>query len=226
MDAAANAIGTVIELRDIKFEKESAKHVQMLIDELNHRVKNTLATVQSIVWQALRGQDVSSRLREDIESRLIALARSHDLLTRKEWREADMCDIVHEALAPFGIGDSRADRFILDGESIQLCPKAALALAMAFHELATNAVKYGALSAETGHIVIVWKLQDDYLHLTWRESGGPSVEQPSKKGFGSKLIERGLAYELNGEVTQDFLPEGLQCRINFPWKKNTGEETT
>ncbi len=221
-DADARAIGTVIELRDIRLEKEHAKHVQMLIDELNHRVKNTLATVQSIVWQALRGQDAPPHIREAIETRLTALARSHDLLTRQEWRHADLVDIVHQAIQPFGFAEGRADRFNLEGASLQVVPKSALAIAMAFHELATNAVKYGALSTEAGRVLITWEPQNGHLNLTWREVGGPRVEEPSRKGFGLRLIERGLAYELNGEVALEFLPDGLQCRISFPISDNSG----
>ncbi|WP_167767138.1 PAS domain S-box protein [Jannaschia formosa] len=225
-DAAARAIGTIIELRDIRVEKENAERLQLLIGELNHRVKNTLATVQSIAQQALRGQDVPARVREAIVSRLIALSRSHDLLTRQEWGNADLRDIIRQALQPFGMADARAGRFVLDGGSIMLRPKAALALAMAFHELATNAVKYGALSNDGGRVLLGWQQNDGNLHLTWQETGGPPVKEPSNKGFGSRLIERGLAYELDGDVILKYEPDGLRYEIVFPLKTTTEEVST
>ena len=131
----------------------------MLIDELNHRVKNTLSTVQSIVWQALRTASDPKVIRESIESRLFALSRSHDLLTRENWESAGLLDIVHDALEPFGVADGRADRIVITGENIRFPPKAALALGIAFNELATNAVKYGALSNATGSILIEWTIE-------------------------------------------------------------------
>ena len=118
----------------------------MLIDELNHRVKNTLATVQSIVWQASRANSDPQVIREAVESRLFALSRSHNLLTRENWHSAGLLDVLHDALEPFGVTDGRAERLVIAGENIRLSTRAALALGIAFNELATNAVKYGAFS--------------------------------------------------------------------------------
>ena len=200
--------------------KTAQFHAAMLIDELNHRVKNTLATVQSIVSQALRNSDDPTIIRESIETRIAALSRSHDLLGREKWDGAGLRDLIDEALAPFGAGDGKADRFKVDGDNIRLSPKAALALGIAFNELATNAVKYGALSNEDGSIEIDWKLalkgEAKWLCLQWREKDGPTVTPPTRKGFGSRVIERGLAHELHGDVTLDYAPGGLVCTIDVP----------
>lgn len=223
-NAEAQSIGTIIEARDIRAEKENAERLQMLIGELNHRVKNTLATVQSIVSQALRGEDVPVRVREAIETRVMALSRSHDLLTRQAWGSADLTDVLREALRPFAIDGDRSGRFVLAGPSVRMRPKAALSLAMAFHELATNAVKYGALSNDAGRVVIGWHVADGRLRLSWEERDGPPVTLPTQKGFGSRLIERGLAHELGGEAALEFRPEGLRWGIDVPLTGIFGEE--
>jgi two-component sensor histidine kinase len=192
----------------------------MLIDELNHRVKNTLSTVQSIASQALRNSSDPEQIRESIESRLFALSRSHDLLTREDWIGAGLHDLIKDALEPFGVNGGRVSRLIVTGENVRMSPKATLALGIAFHELATNAVKYGAFSNDAGSIQISWATKSaptgDRLILHWREKGGPPVTPPSRKGFGSQVIERGLAHELEGTVQLDYPPEGVSCTINIP----------
>jgi PAS domain S-box-containing protein len=218
-DSSARVVGTVIEVRDIRAEKEDAERLRMLIGELNHRVKNTLATVQSIVAAALRGSDVPAGVRDRIEARLSALSRSHDLLTRQQWGQADLRQVVGEALQPFGAADERAARFVVSGGPAPLRPKAALTLSMALHELATNAVKYGALSGPEGRVVLSWRTEEGRLRLVWQEEGGPPVLPPGRKGFGTRLIERGLAHELDGTVTLDFAPSGLRCEIDLPLGK-------
>ena len=159
----------------------------MMIDELNHRVKNTLSTVQSIVWQALRKASDPDVIRDAIESRLFALSRSHDLLTRENWESAGLLDLVNEAMEPFGVADGRAERIVITGKNIRISPKAALALGIAFHELATNAVKYGAFSNEAGSILIAWTIEPtpegNRLVLHWQEKDGPPVTPPSRKGI-------------------------------------------
>jgi PAS domain S-box-containing protein len=205
---------------DLTKHKEEEAHAKSLIDELNHRVKNTLATVQSIVWQALRTANDPKVMREAIESRLSALSRSHDLLTSGNWRSAGLVDLLNDALEPFGVADGRTERIVITGENIRFPPKSALALGIAFHELATNAVKYGALSNDVGSILIEWKLElapegNRRLIVHWQERGGPPVTPPSRKGFGSRVIEQGLAYELNGEVHLDYRPAGLLCTMSI-----------
>ena len=192
----------------------------MLIDELNHRVKNTLATVQSIVAQALRNEADPVVIREAIESRLFGLSRSHDLLTRENWDSAGLRDVIDAALEPFGIANGRKERFVVTGKNIRFPPNAALALGIAFHELATNAVKYGAFSNDRGRITVDWTLvpssNGSRLILHWREKDGPPVTPPARKGFGSRVMERGLAHELKGSVVLDYRPEGLVCTIDIP----------
>lgn len=205
---------------DLTQHKEEQAQSRMLIGELNHRVKNTLSTVQSIVWQALRTTSDAGVIRESIESRLFALSRSHDLLTREKWESAGLLDVVNDALEPFVVAGSRAERLVIKGENIRFPPKAALALGVAFNELATNAVKYGALSNAAGSILIAWTIEPspegNRLLLNWREKDGPPVTLPLQKGFGSRVLERGLALELEGTVHLDYLSDGVVCTMNIP----------
>jgi PAS domain S-box-containing protein len=205
---------------DLTKQKHEQAQSTMMIDELNHRVKNTLSTVQSIVWQALRKTSVPEGVRESIESRLFALSRSHDLLTRENWEGAGLLDLVNEALAPFGVANGRTERIVIRGSNIRLSPKATLALGIAFHELATNAVKYGAFSNDGGSILIEWDIRQmpegSRLALHWQEKDGPPVTSPTRKGFGSRVIERGLAHELEGTVNLDYRADGVDCTIDIP----------
>jgi len=204
---------------DLTALKDEQAHSRTLIDELNHRVKNTLATVQSIVWQALRTTTDPKVIREAIDSRLFALSRSHDLLTRENWESTGLVDLLNDALEPFGAADGRAERIVITGENIRFPPKPALALGIAFNELATNAVKYGAFSNSTGSILVEWKLapasQGGRIILRWQEKGGPLVAPPSQKGFGSRVIEHGLD-ALEAKVNLDYRPAGLLCTMSIP----------
>jgi PAS domain S-box-containing protein len=207
-------------LVDLTRQKKEQDHCRMLIDELNHRVKNTLSTVQSVVGQVLRNTSDPELIRESIESRLFALSRSHDLLTLESWQGAWLSDLIKAALEPFGSDDSRGERFVTTGENIRLSPKATLALGIAFHELATNAVKYGALSNQFGSILLRWKIElgpeADRLILHWQEKGGPPVTPPIRKGIGARVIERGLTHELEGVVHLDYPTDGVVCTISIP----------
>lgn len=198
-----------------QWRRRNEKRLKLLVDELNHRVKNTLATVQSIATQVLHGTPVHEDAREAIEARLMALSRSHNLLTHEKWEAASLVDVAGQALAPFRRQEGAA-RFTLDGAPLRLPPKQALALGMAFHELATNAAKYGALSNETGHVRLAWTIGEGRLRLAWQEHGGPPVQPPSRRGFGSRLIERGLAHELDGRVRLDYAGDGVMCAIDMP----------
>lgn len=228
----SNEKGDVIQhfvsLVDLTKHKVDQAHCKMLIDELNHRVKNTLSTVQSIVVQALRAPSSPEAIRDSIESRIFALARSHDLLTSDHWKGAGLHELVDNALEPFGVAEGRAERFVISGESLLIPPKATLTLAIAFHELATNAVKYGAFSNEAGSVLIDWSVEPTSsgrrLILRWREQDGPPVTPPSVKGFGSWVIERGLAHELGGSVSLDYRPDGVFCTIDIPLPRNAGAE--
>ncbi|HEX8379323.1 MAG TPA: sensor histidine kinase, partial [Allosphingosinicella sp.] len=186
------------------------EHQRLLINELNHRVKNTLASVQGIAFQTLRGEMPLAEARARFEARLIALSRAHDLLTEENWGGASLERVVKDAVEHLAGEAARVD---VEGEPLRLAPRAALALAMALHELGTNAAKYGALSVEGGRVSISWEQAGDRLRLEWRESGGPPVEPPSRRGFGSRLIERGLAADLGGTAALRFEPAGLRCEI-------------
>jgi PAS domain S-box-containing protein len=207
--------GCGIDVTDVIRAEE---HQTLLIHELNHRVKNTLTTVLSIATQTLRNATTLESAREAFESRLLALSRAHDVLTRENWEGANLAEVVDEALEPYRAHGE--DRLEVGGPDIRLPPRTALALAMALQELATNAVKYGALSTPEGRIRVAWTASRDAsgprLGLSWEESGGPEVEEPTRRGFGSRLIERSLAQELEGEVTMDFRRSGLVCTIETP----------
>jgi two-component sensor histidine kinase len=174
--------------------------------------------VQSIAAQSLKANETTLEARESFEARLFALAKAHDVLTRENWEGASLHDLVEEALAAHR--DKSAARFEIDGPDVRLSPSIALAIAMALHELATNATKYGALSNETGGVRLHWSVTvangGPALHLSWTEVGGPPVTSPTRKGFGSRLIERGLAADLDGEVRLEFRPAGLVCTIHAP----------
>ncbi|MBX9932229.1 MAG: PAS domain S-box protein [Methylobacterium sp.] len=206
---------------DISDAKRAEEHLLLLIHELNHRVKNTLATVQSIASQSLRrleGPDASAA-RAAFEARLIALARVHDVLTRENWDGAELGTVVADAIAPLHAGEGQKARFIVNGPTLRLPPRLALSIAMALHELGTNAVKYGALSREGGTVAITWTVEREaqtVLHLRWAERGGPPVAPPTRTGFGSRLIERSLARELAGDVQLIFAPDGVVCLITVP----------
>jgi PAS domain S-box-containing protein len=205
---------------DLTRQKREQAQSTMMINELNHRVKNTLATVQSIVWQALRRDSDPKTIRDAIESRLFALSRSHDLLTREHWESARLLDLVKAAMEPFGVANGAPERLVITGKNIRLSPNVALALGIAFHELATNAVKYGALSNEAGSVLLTWTVEPvpegDRLILRWQERGGPPVTPPTRKGFGSRVIERGLPHELQGTANLDYRVDGVVCTINIP----------
>jgi PAS domain S-box-containing protein len=218
-DRSSEVVQHFVSLIDLTRHKEDQQNSRMLIDELNHRVKNTLATVQSIVRQSLRSGSNLKAIGEAVESRLSALARSHDLLTQQKWEGAGLLDMVNATLRPF-IPQGRPERFDATGENIRIPPTAVLALNITFHELVTNALKYGSFSNDIGHVSIGWKIvttsEGDRLHLHWRETEGPPVSQPSHRGFGSVIIESGLAYQLNGVVKLDFPVEGVVCTIDIP----------
>lgn len=172
---------------DLTRHKEDETRSKRLIEELNHRVKNTLATVQAIVRQATRRESGARVIREDVESRLFALSRSHDLLERDSWQSAGLFDVVANTLEPFGAAEGRSDRIVIRGENIRFSPQQVLALGIVFNELATKAVKYGALSNETGAVLIAWARETvagaDRLVLRWSETGGPPRRATGKQGI-------------------------------------------
>ncbi len=204
--------------RDVSERRHAETHRTLLLHELSHRVKNTLAGVQSLAMETLRSAASMEAFRTAFVARLVALSNTHNLLTQGEWQGAALNDVLEAELAPYQ-SDQRT-RWKAVGPDIQLTPKMALAMGLAFHELATNAVKYGALSTASGRIDVSWQDQaaevGRRLHLSWIESGGPAVQKPTHKGFGSRLIAEGLAFELDGEVQVDYHPAGLRFTLDAP----------
>ena len=191
---------------------------KLLLDELNHRVKNTLATVQSIAAQSLRQTGDVESVRRNFEDRLIALSHAHNLLTRDAWRGANLAELAEIELRPYAGADG--SRIEIVGPAVWLSPNTAVAMSMALHELTTNAVKYGALSNPTGHVALEWTLSEagaeqERLTLRWEEHGGPPVTPPTRRGFGSRLIVGGLAHQLDGQVELTFPADGVRCVITF-----------
>ncbi|MDP2085873.1 MAG: HWE histidine kinase domain-containing protein [Gemmobacter sp.] len=210
---------------DISERKEAERHQSMLMAELDHRVKNVLAVVQSIALQSFRDKGVSgAEAAERFVGRLTALAHSHALLARNRWEGASLRALLYDALAP--CQDQRVGRIAIEGPDILLTPKSAQTLSLAFHELATNSVKYGALSNAEGRVTVAWRGDDDVqtglLHLSWQESDGPPIEvAPKRSGFGSRLVKQALAFELGGEVALDFERTGLSVTMRLPLAKLT-----
>jgi PAS domain S-box-containing protein len=205
---------------DLTRHKQEEERLRLLLDELNHRTQNTLATVQAIAVQTLRGAADKGAV-DALEGRILALSKAHGLLGRKLWEAVSLRDVIDQILQPFGLNDRRVARFSVEGDDVRLQPKAALTLAMVFHELATNAAKHGALSnGAAGKIDIAWQVEPtpkgDRMRLRWQESGGPPVTPPARKGFGSRLVEGGLGQDLNGEVRLDYEPAGVVCQIIMP----------
>ncbi len=213
---------------DLTQHREEQAHALMLIEELNHRVKNTLQAALSIVAEAFRHGSDPAAIRASIESRVYALARSHDLLMSDNWEGAGLHDLVETALEPFTDADGRAGRIEITGANTPLTPRATLALGVAFHELAMNAVKFGALSTALGSVQIAWASkatpEGERLLIDWREKDGPAVMPRTRKGFGSRAIEQGLAYEMGGKVHLEFPSTGVACTIDIPMPRRAGHE--
>lgn len=212
-NADGQIVGASKIARDITERKRAERQRTLLINELNHRVKNTLATVQSLAMQTLRNTERSEDARALFDSRLSALSRAHDLLTQENWEGASLAEVVERALSPFR---TPAQRIRAQGSYVRLTPTQALALSIALHELATNAAKYGALSGDVGMVDVVWSTGEGALRLSWTESGGPLVAAPTRVGFGSRLIQRNLAAELGGSAVIEYRPQGVFAEINAP----------
>ncbi|MDT7952701.1 MAG: HWE histidine kinase domain-containing protein [Acetobacteraceae bacterium] len=201
---------------DITGRKDAEEHRALLADELTHRVKNTLATVGAVVNQSLRNATSLAEARDTISSRIASLATAHDLLIRNEIEGAGIGDIVRSTLSTFD--DGTGTLFTIEGPEVRLEPSVTLALSMALHELATNAVKYGALSVAGGSVEIRWGLQGNEaghrdFDFLWREVGGPPVSPPTRSGFGSRMIDRLMARHMRGSAATQFLPEGVQFSL-------------
>jgi PAS domain S-box-containing protein len=222
-DSNGRIVGASKIARDVSDRKRADEQRTLLIHELNHRVKNTLATVQSLAMQTLRNTERSAEARALLDARLAALSRAHDLLTSQNWEGAGVRDIARRALEPFR---TSTERVTIAGPDVLLTPKQAVALSIALHELATNAAKYGALSGERGSVLVRWSIVPNEslgaLELKWSESGGPPVAPPARTGFGTRLLERSLAHDLGGAARIRYLPEGVVADISTPLEPVVG----
>ena len=206
--------GLIKIMRDRTERQRHEEMQRLLIGELNHRIKNTLTTVQTLADQTLRGAPTLDAFAADFKSRLQALAQAHDLLTREAWQEVGLADVASAVLD----GWVQHDRIAISGPPLRVNPKQALALAISLHELATNAMKHGALSGPAGQVTLVWAA-DEACRITWTESGGPPVSPPTRRGFGSRILHGALAAELDGSVDLDYRPGGVVCTITFALKQ-------
>ncbi|UHC20238.1 MULTISPECIES: PAS domain S-box protein [Methylobacterium] len=218
-DERGRGVRMIGAMLDITARKRAEEHQRLLTGELQHRVKNTLALVQAIASQTLRGATDVDEMREAFASRLISLGRAHDILTQASWTAAPIGEVVEGALSVHrNVGPARIR---VSGPNVLLAAKPALSLALALHELATNAAKYGSLSNEDGIVDLRWHVvhaaDEARFSLTWSEQGGPPIlVLPQRKGFGSRLIERSFAAEVGGEVKLTYAPTGLVCRLEAP----------
>ncbi|MBD0274939.1 MAG: PAS domain S-box protein, partial [Acetobacteraceae bacterium] len=219
LDRAGRVAHWVSAQRDVTGRKQAEARQRLLLAELNHRVKNTLAAVQSVAAQTARRADTADDFRAAFQSRLMALARSHDMLTEGAWEGAPLRGILERTLQAFG---GPGARYSLSGPPVRLAPAAVVTLSLAFHELATNAAKHGALSAPGGRVEVGWALEsgegggEPVLAISWTERGGPPVRPPVRRGFGSRSVERGLPQEFGAAVSLRSAPAGVECRIRLP----------
>ena len=212
-DVDGSIIGVFVEGHDVTPQHKANVHLKMVVDELNHRVKNMLAIVQGISQQTFKGTGKLEAEREAFVGRLTALAAAHDLLTQVKWKSPTLDSVARRLLS----SHAREDGYEVCGPHIELNPKMAVTLSMMFHELCTNALKYGALSVSGGSVSVTWELrakEPSNVRITWRERGGPTVKAPAKRGFGTRLIERALGSELGGGARLRFHPEGVVCEID------------
>jgi two-component sensor histidine kinase len=219
------AIGTVLLLIGLAFAVRLATRLaraeamqSLLVDELNHRVKNTLQTVQSIAAQTFRhARDIPDALRK-FDGRIVTMGTANSLLSEDRWRNADMAELAESALEPFRAKDR--ERLHVAGPNVPVAAPSAVMISMMLHELATNAAKYGALSNDTGEVFVDWRTLSEggntRIVLNWREFGGPSVVAPERKGFGTTLIQRGLTSQLGGSANIEFASDGLRCTLECP----------
>ena len=204
---------------DVTDRRKVEQHLRLVVNELNHRVKNNLAMTQAIAAQTFRNADSLAQAQSSLLTRIAALAQANDLLTGERGAEVSIRGVLEQAVRPHR---PRPDQTVIGGPDLTLSPKTALSLSLAMHELSTNAVKYGAWSAPGGQVSILWSVYTpeggggERLRIDWTETGGPEVRPPSRRGFGSRLIERGLAAEMGGEVKMRFEPKGLVCVIDAP----------
>jgi two-component sensor histidine kinase len=212
------AFGTLFAVRLATQLARSQADRDLLINELNHRVKNILATVQGLVASTLRSAVSVADAKKVVEERIIALGRAHDVLTQEHWESADLRELVLNIVQPW----EHANRIEISGPDLRVNPRAAVALGMVLNELMTNAAKYGALSQPEGRVRVEWSTAKEHgppkLRMVWMETGGPLVHSPTRRGFGSTLIEHSIS-ELSGTCERNFAPTGLICTMLLPLER-------
>jgi PAS domain S-box-containing protein len=217
-DKSGTFTGMTGVVQDITDRKHAEERQQLLIRELHHRVKNTLATVQAIVGSTARTASSIDEFYQGFVGRIVSLARTHNLLTEDLWQKAPLEELIQTELGPYE--DEARNRIVIDGPHVELPSEAAVPIGMAIHELTTNAAKHGALSTFGGQVEVQWRVEPGEprptLHFTWTEHGGPRVTQPTRQGFGSRLLQRVLATQLQAQVTMDFQEEGLRFSMTMP----------
>jgi two-component sensor histidine kinase len=219
-DDAGRVVGISSINRDIAERKARERHIDFLMRELAHRSKNLLAVVQAIAGQTVRYSPSLEEFQPRFSQRISALARTQDVLVGSNWQGAGIGELVEAQLAPFT--EKASTRIEVSGAELELKPSAVHSLTLALHELATNAAKYGALSAPGGRVAIAWKLEgapeggEHRFHMSWRERDGPPVAPPARKGFGHVVISEMVASALRGEVKLDYAPGGLVWSIDVP----------
>jgi two-component sensor histidine kinase len=214
-DKSNACIGCILTLTEITDRKRTETQQNMLVAELNHRVKNILAIVQSVAWQTLSANQSPADFKQAFDGRLRALSLAHDILTQGRWGHIEFEQLVERSLAPY-YGADRGPRAEWSGSDLLLPPNMVVPLSMVLHELSTNAAKYGAFSSEQGRVKIAWRTGDGKVRFTWAETGGPPVMTEIKAGFGSKLISRVVSYDLAGAADLDFAHDGFRCTLVFP----------
>jgi len=221
-DRAGEPIGCILTLTDITERKQAEVHQTMLVAELNHRVKNILAVVQSVASQTVASTPSVGQFRTAFEGRLRAISLAHDILTQLRWGEVDLEHLVERSLAPYGGGG----RVAWAGPTLLLAAQSVVSLAMVLHELSTNAAKYGAFSDGGGRVEIAWRRLDGGMaELVWSEHDGPPLAGEPVPGFGNKLISRVMSYDLQGSAKMRYEPEGLVCRLTFRLPHASATET-
>jgi len=211
--------GLIKVMRDETRNRLADEQRILLLNELNHRINNTLVTVQSLVEQTLRATDIDRSVRENLTARLLALADAHKLLVDQNWAGADLQTILEKAVSPYQAGNHQ--RLRADGPGVRLSPQQAVSMTLVIHELTTNAVKYGALSVPDGYVETAWNLHYDergarHMTFLWEEHDGPPVSIPERSGFGTRLIARSLGDDAGGRARVEYASGGVRCSINLP----------
>jgi two-component sensor histidine kinase len=215
LEEDGRVIAVFVQGSDVTDRVLATEQQRVLLDEVNHRVKNTLTTVQAMVQQTLKTTPQPRQFAESLQSRLGALSATHNLLTSRNWSGVGLRELVHLELEPFGV-----DRVEIEGEELTLSPRRTTNMGLVFHELATNAAKYGALSVPTGRVKVRWTFEtptpDAFLVIDWIEQGGPPVREPQHRGFGTRLIERTIKAKPGASHVTNYRPEGLHWQARLP----------